>query len=417
MHYDAARLSKLIATRRPGYSLPAPFYLSDAVFHADLELIFGRHWIFIGVEPEAPEPGDYFTVELGPASIIAVRGEDMRMRAFHNVCRHRGSRLLAPGRGDVGNIVCPYHQWTYDLEGNLVHNEHMGEHFDRCAHGLRAVHLESLAGLLFICLADTPPVGFAEMRALMEPYLLPHDLARCKVAHQVDIVEAANWKLTMENNRECYHCRANHPQLTAPLHEFGFGYQPGADNQAKLDAFSELLASEHARWQQAALPCKEIEQLEAVTGFRTIRLPLAGAGESHTLDTKAASRRLLGEFSNARLGGLSFWTQPNSWHHFMSDHIVSFSVVPLDARSTLVRTRWLVHTDAVAGIDYDLERLTAVWQATNMQDKALVERASEGIGSPAYEPGPFSPYTEGLAEKFCTWYLARLATGLGNEVQ
>ena len=113
------------------------------------------------------------------------------------------------------------------------------------------------------------------------------------------------------------------------------------------------------------LPSEEIEKLLDVTGFRTQRLPLDRHGESQTLDAKVASKKLLGGFDKADLGGLSFWTQPNSWHHFMSDHIVTFSVIPLSAGKTLVRTKWLVHKDAKEGIDYDVKNLTAVWNATN----------------------------------------------------
>ena len=148
------------------------------------------------------------------------------------------------------------------------------------------------------------------------------------------------------------------------------------------------------------------------TGFRTERLPLAQAGESHTLDTRAACRRLLGGFTDARLGGLTFWTQPNSWHHLMSDHAVTFCVLPLGPDRTLLRTTWLVHKDAMEGVDYDPANLTGVWEATNRQDAALVEITQAGVVSPAYEPGPYSPHTESLVEQFCQWYVERMTAGL-----
>lgn len=405
-------LPALIAGRKRGYTLPAPFYLDPEVFARDLELIFGRHWIYVGVEPEIAEPGDFFTVEIGSDSIIIVRDDDLAVRAFHNVCRHRGARLRPAGHGIVGNLVCPYHQWTYNLRGELINNQHMGEGFDRCRFGLKPVRLESLGGLLFICLSPEPPADFDELRRALLPYIAPHDIANCKVAFQTDLIEAGNWKLTMENNRECNHCQANHPELTVPLLEYGFGYQPSPDNRAQLQEFSRLLSREHARWQACGLPSAEIERLGAVTGFRAVRLPIAQAGESQTVDTRVASRKLLGEFAEAALGGLSVWTQPNSWHHFMSDHIVSFSVLPVTPDRTLLRTRWLVHKDAQEGVDYHVDRLTSVWTATNSQDGALVERAHQGISSPAYEPGPYSPFTEGLVDRFCEWYLTRLAAGL-----
>jgi Rieske 2Fe-2S family protein len=409
---DPCDLAALMAQRRPGFTLPAPFYLSPEVFARDLELIFGRHWIFIGTEPEIAEPGDFFTVEIGADSIIIVRDDDMTVRAFHNVCRHRGARLRPAGRGIVGNLVCPYHQWTYNLKGELLQSPHMPEDFERCKFGLKPVHLESLAGLLFVCLSAQAAPGFAAMRQALTPYIAPHDIANSKVAFQSDLIEHGNWKLTMENNRECNHCQANHPELTVPLLEYGFGYQPSAENLEELAAFNELLTREHARWQACGLPSAEIERLGEVTGFRAVRLPIAQSGESQTVDTKVASRKLLGQLPQAALGGLSVWTQPNSWHHFMSDHIVSFSVLPLSSDRTLLRTRWLVHKDAQEGVDYHVDRLSSVWTATNSQDGALVERAHQGIGSPAYEPGPYSPFTEGLVDGFCEWYLGRLAAGL-----
>ncbi|MBI3900175.1 MAG: aromatic ring-hydroxylating dioxygenase subunit alpha [Gammaproteobacteria bacterium] len=406
-------LPALIADRKPGYSLEAPFYTSREVFDLDMDAIFGRHWIHVGIEPDVAEPGDYFTVEIGNESILIVRDDDMQIRAFHNVCRHRGARLCNESKGVVGNLVCPYHQWTYNLTGELISAEHMGEQFDRCKHGLKTVHLRNLAGLLFICLAEHPPVDFEEMRRQMEPYLLPHQIANTKIAAQVDIVEHCNWKLTMENNRECYHCRANHPELTISVYEYGFGYAPTEEHAELLNNFESTVAQNHARWEADGLPSRELEHLnDRVTGFRTMRLPLDRAHESQTLDSKVACSHLLGDFKRADLGGLSFWTQPNSWHHFMSDHIVTFSVLPLTAETTLVRTKWLVHKDAIEGKDYNLENLMAVWNATNDQDRMLVEQAQRGVRSKAYQPGPLSPYTEDLVEKFCGWYIKRLRAAL-----
>ena len=146
-----------------------------------------------------------------------------------------------------------------------------------------------------------------------------------------------------------------------------------------------------------------------MTGFRTQRLPLDRAGESQTMTGKSASKKLLGQFNQADLGALSFWTQPNSWHHFMADHIVTFTVLPISAEKTRVRTTWLVHKDAVEGVDYNIADLTAVWVATNAQDRMLCEQSQKGIRSGAYEPGPYSPFTEGLVDKFCNWYTGRLA--------
>jgi Rieske 2Fe-2S family protein len=408
-------LREMLARRRPWHSLEAPFYLSDAIFQADVEEVFGQHWIFVAVEPQLPEPGDYVTVEVGRDSVLIVRDEDLKVQAFHNVCRHRGSRLCAARQGMVGNIVCPYHAWTYDLSGSLISANHMGDDFDRTQHSLKPVHVRSLAGLIFICLADNPPADYDEMAREMTPYLVPHQLTECKVAAQVDLVEACNWKLTLENNRECYHCVANHPELSVSLYEYGFGYQPDAQNAAGLQRFRDIMASDHARWEALGLPSGEIDTLDTrVTGFRTQRLPLDRAGQSQTLNAEVACKKLLGAFKEPTLGGLSFWTQPNSWHHFMSDHIVSFSVLPLAAGKTLVRTTWCVHKDAVEGVDYTVDNLTAVWNATNDQDRRLVEESQIGVATGAYRSGPYSPYTEALVEKFCSWYVQRMGRAVAG---
>ena len=158
----------------------------------------------------------------------------------------------------------------------------------------------------------------------MEPYLR-RTACRTKIAASIDIVEDGNWKLTMENNRECYHCVANHPELTVSLFEYGFGYQRTPANEEGMDRVRGNRRAPHRAWEAMDLPSAEIERLaDLVTGFRTQRLPLDRDGESQTLDAKVASKKLLGGFEQADLGGLSFWTQPNSWHHFMSDHIVTF---------------------------------------------------------------------------------------------
>ena len=409
----STEIQKMITNRRKGYSLDAPFYSSPEIFDLDISAIFSQHWIYVAVEPDIAEPGDYITVDVGKNSVIIVRDDDMNIKAFHNVCRHRGSQLCDDKKGSVGNLVCPYHQWTYDLTGKLIYTEHMGEAFNPNDHNLKSVHVGNVAGLIFICLADEPPEDFEAMRKVMEPYIAPHRVADCKIIWQEDIVENGNWKLTMENNRECYHCVANHPELTISIYEYGFGYQPSAENADKVNEFRDLIKTEGLRWESCGLPSAEIDLLDScATGYRTQRLPLDRAGESQTMDSKVACNKLLGELTQRNLGGLSFWTQPNSWHHFMSDHIVTISAMPIDANHTMLRTKWLVNKDAVEGVDYDIKRITEVWQATNRQDSTLVERTQRGTTSEWYEPGPYSPYTEDLVEKFANWYIQRLEATL-----
>jgi Rieske 2Fe-2S family protein len=414
MSYAVPLLKELLKRRRPGHTLEAPFYLSPEVCRADTDLIFGREWVFVGVAPQVAEAGDYITVEIGHNSVLVVRDDDMAVRAFHNVCRHRGSRLCNAASGSVGNVVCPYHQWTYDLSGKLINADHMGDDFDRSGHGLKPVHLRNLEGLLFICLADEPPADFDDMARAMLPYMAPHRLEDCKVAHQEVLIENGNWKLTMENNRECYHCMVNHPELTVSMFEQGFGYQPGPQSAEGVARFERIVAESTARWEGMGLPSREIDLLDGrAVGYRTQRLPLDRSGQSQTLSTEVACTKLLGDLTEPALGGLSFWTQPNSWHHFMSDHVVSFSVLPISEDRTLLRTVWCVHKDAREGHEYDVENLVRVWRATNEQDGRLVAQTQAGVASGAYEPGPYSPFTEGLVDKFCNWYTQRLSAHVG----
>jgi Rieske 2Fe-2S family protein len=392
--------------------LEAPFYTNAAVFTADLELIFEKHWIFVGVEPEIAEPGDVMTVRIGGNSILICRDDDGEIRAMHNVCRHRGAKLVSEEKACVGRLVCPYHAWTYGLDGTLLHAEHMSSDFDMAAHGLRRVHVRSLEGLIFVCLADEPPADFAEMARVVGPYIAPHDLKNCKIAHQADLIEAGNWKLTVENNRECYHCSLNHPELTASIFEFGFGFEAREEDEGRAalrERYDTMVADLTADWNRTGFPADEVQHLDLVSAYRIGRMPMDGAGESQTVDTKVACRKLLGGIREKRLGDLSYHAAPNSWHHFMSDHIVTFCALPISPGKTLVRTTWLVHRDAVEGRDYDLDNLTLVWRETNAQDARLVGLAQAGAEDRGYTPGPYSPQTEGQVESFVAWYIARLS--------
>ena len=400
----------LLERRRPGHPLESVFYTSRDVFDHDVAAVWAKTWVFAATEAEVREPGDYVTVEIGPYSVIVVRDDDEVVRALHNVCRHRGARVLNESAGSVGNIVCGYHRWTYATDGSLLHAGEQPAGFDKSCFGLKQVHVRVLAGLVFVCLAETPPADIDELVATVSPYLLPHRLDRTKVAAQVDLVENANWKLVMENNRECYHCEGGHPELISTFFPT-YGY--AADQiPARLQPAHERYLLAESTLEDACrgrgLPFVAVEELhERVSAFRVQREALDGAGESYTMDGTAACRRLLGDFDVPGLGRLSLHTQPNAWFHFMADHAVTFSLLPLAPARTLVRTTWLVHEDAVEGTDYDVDELTHVWRETNLQDTVFCERAQQGVTSPAYEPGPYAA-SEYQVDAFVTWYAARM---------
>jgi len=411
----AQYVTSLLDSRRPGFALPGAFFRDDRVFAADLEHIFGRHWLFVASEPEIPEAGDYRTYQIGTYPIFILRQDDGSIAAFHNTCRHRGSRILQADSGVVGaKIVCPYHRWTYDTNGQVVNCGPGGD--AALAKGLRLerVHLKNLAGLLFVCLADEPPDDFDDFAKQMTPYLTPHDLPRTKIAKQTDLVEHGNWKLTIENNRECFHC-GGHPELLNSLFHFlgDVSEESLSDEERAIyrryEAARELSL---AGWNRAGVPWERIELLHGrPTAFRAERLVLAGEGESMTEDTRVACTRLLGSLTERRLGTLHLHTQPNAWFHFLSDHILTFATFPIDGERTLVRTTWLVNAEAQEGKDYDVDNLTKVWAATNNQDAEFVAETQRGTASPHYVPGPLSS-TEFMVDLFHRWYDERMRVGL-----
>jgi Rieske 2Fe-2S family protein len=404
-------ISSLLDARADGHSLPAGLYTREDVFDADLDVFFRHHWIQIGLECDVPEPGDASVVDIGSSSLIILRDDDGALRVLHNVCRHRGSRLLDPGVSVVSKLVCPYHQWTYELTGALIYAPHMGVDFDKECKSLKAVNFKSIGGLIYVCLSDNPPEDVARLEEVMEVRLAPYGLRDAKVAFEKDVIEKGNWKLTLENNRECYHCSANHPELCVSFIDLDFGFDPASmspDDRAEAEEHFALYGERTRQWEADGFPSETVEQLHGhETNFRTQRLIIAGAGESQTPDATAASSKLLGTMTRKDLGDTHLWGH-NAWNHFMGDHAVISYVIPLSAGETLVRTKWLVHKDAVEGVDYDLEKLTSVWIATTDQDSELVSRSYAGILDSAYEPGPYSRFTEGQLDSFATWYVERM---------
>ena len=174
------------------------------------------------------------------------------------------------------------------------------------------------------------------------------------------------------------------------------------------DRNKEAQSSLEDRCRRYGLPYEVFEELDTrVAGIRISRDSLDGDGESFSPDGHRLSKKLLGDLRDFRLGRCSMHLQPNSWFHFLGDHVITFAVFPVNEHQTLVRTTWLVADDAVEGVDYDLEKLTYTWKQTNLQDKAFVELCQKGAGSPAYEPGPYMK-SEYQVEAFINWYVQRV---------
>jgi len=396
----------LLAKRKPKHSLAREFYVDNDMFQLDMALIYGREWILAGHICELAMPGDYLVFDMGPWSVIVVRDHNGELHAHHNTCRHRGSRICEVGRGHVQRrLVCPYHQWSYELDGRLARTRAMGKMFDASQYGLKPAHTVEIGGHVFVSVAELPP-DVAPLRDMVEPYLAPLEMTNTKVAFECRIVENGNWKILMENNRECYHCAASHPELcrTFPETTAHSGQGPSED----LKAIETLVH----RCEALGLPARF--QHSPDWQYRIMRLPLVDGARSMTMTGKPAVKdKRLGKVpAEPDTGDLLFYHFPSCWNHFTLDHALMFRVIPLGPNTTELVSKWLVPKDARVGIDYDLKTLTEVWLATNDQDTRLVERNQRGVSSPAYEPGPYSEIEEEGVIQFIDWYCGALDHGL-----
>jgi Rieske 2Fe-2S family protein len=408
MHATNEMLTALQA-RRPGFGLDQRFYVDPEFYRLDLETIFYREWLFVGHDCELRLPGDYLTLQVGAYPVIVVRSRDGLVRAFHNSCRHRGSRICSAEKGSAVRLVCPYHNWSYDLESRLLFARDMRQGVDPKTLGLKPVHCQSIAGYVWICLFHEPP-DISPLRAMMEPYFLPHRLSEARVAYESTIIENGNWKLVWENNRECYHCSPNHPELcrTFPEAPTVSGVRGAMDDP--------FIADHWERLEKIGLRSKFA--LSSDGQSRASRVPLMRDAVSYTLSGKAAVRRPLSDdIAEPNVGALLLFNYPTTWNHVMGDHGVTFRVLPLGPLHTQVTTKWLVHKDAVEGVDYSIDELTFVWTATNDQDRRIVEENQRGICSPAYEPGPYNPLHEDGVMQFVDWYCGAIERTLGGRIE
>lgn len=391
-------LQNMLMNRKAGYSLEQGFYTDPEVYAADLDNIFYREWLFAIPAAQLTKTGAYAQMQIGAYNVFLVRGADGEIRGFHNSCRHRGSVICKARDGVVAKLVCPYHQWTYDLDGKLMWARDMGPDFDPSQHKLHAIHVRNLAGLIYICLADQAP-DWDSFADLARPYLTVHDLSNAKVAYQSSIIEKGNWKLVWENNRECYHCAGTHPALCR-----SFPLDPAVAGVAADGSVPPRLQAHFDKCEAAGAPSRF--QMAGFAGqYRLARMPLQENAVSYTMDGKAATKRNLGSVSVPDAGTLLKFHYPSTWNHFLPDISMTFRVTPIGPQKTEVTTTWLVNKDAVEGVDYDLKRLTEVWIATNDEDREIVEGNQMGINSPAYTPGPYSPIMEDGVEQFIDWYV------------
>jgi Rieske 2Fe-2S family protein len=391
-----------LAERQPGWSLPQPFYNDPAIFQRDFERIFLKQWIFAGHASRVRDAGDYFLFNIGADSIIIIRGKDGEVHANFNVCRHRGSRLCLEPAGTRQTLVCPYHAWTYAADGRLLSAPAMPDDFNPAEFHLQRCHVRVVEGMIFLCLGKEAPDREPIFRD-WERYFQPHGLAQSKIAASMVWQVNANWKLVIENFDECYHCGPAHPEYCSVMaHALPDTHRAKRDVEA-FARFRTQWEAENQRRGHVAGPAVHETDLYAVCS----RVPIREGFLTQSRDGQPVGP-LMGNFKEYDGGWTYGQIYPNNYILALPDHAVIPRFTPLGPQLTEVEMIWLVHPDAVAGKDYQVDRLTWLWRVTTEQDKRIVDDNQAGVNSVAYRPGPYSNTEQGLV-RFTNWYIEQIA--------
>jgi glycine betaine catabolism A len=353
----------------PRPTLPGRDYFDPAVYEADRERVFHAVWSCIGREEEVPQPGDFLTAELAGESILVTRTEAGELRAHYNVCRHRGTRL-ADGCGHVRKVIrCPYHAWTYNLEGTLVGtpNVHESEGLDKGDYPLWSINLETWAGFIFVNLAaDPPPLREWLASDPDDPlWFDKYHVEDLRIGRGITYDVAANWKIVIENFNECLHCPTVHPELVQLVPIFRKGEVEERDG-----------------WWGNSLG-------EGIGSFTTTgasglpTLPGIDATDVHTY--------------------YGFQLFPNLLLNFMPDCVMYYLLLPRGPQETTVVSNYLFSPDAihrVDGFDEKAAQIVDFWDLVSRQDWQVCQREQTGVRSKAYASGGVYPFQDRLLRSF-----------------
>ncbi len=386
-------LHSLIESYKPNHSLPQAFYTDQNIFDVEWEKIWSMLWLFAGNAAQIPNVGDYFTWKLKNESIVIIRGQDGKIFAHYNTCRHRGSLICLEEKGNAPRLVCPYHQWVFATDGRLLKARLMPSDFDVEANGLQAVHCEVINGFIFINLAKNP-ISIETMKKDFSPFLQTFMPEHSKVGHFASYTLRTNWKLVGENFRECYHCGPAHVEYCKVV--------VGAN---LLESASETLATKTPLWQSKGLATETIPFTDDTHHF-AVRYPLRDGVTSYSLDGSKVAIPM-GLHKDYDAGVLGMVAYPNFWMDAVSDYMWTMRLTAIDHKTTKIDLCWLVDKDAIEGEDYTKEKLAAFWKVTGEQDWALCENNFAGIESSAYRPGQFAPDEIDVA-KYVEWYLGMM---------
>jgi glycine betaine catabolism A len=356
-------------------TLPGPDYWDPAVFAADVEQVFYRSWFLAGVACAAPEPGDWFTVAVGEESVLVVRGDDGALRAFYNVCRHRGARLRDAESGhDKSVISCAYHAWCYRFDGELAATPRVGrDEIDRSQHGLRAVHLAEWEGIVWVNLDDAEPEPLLAWLERTAPDLLAFSRYEIPTLRPVDVTEfvvEANWKIVLENYLECLHCPTVHPELVEviPAYKKGWVFEEG-----RTDG-----------------------------GVTALSRNYGPAGPSIALLPSVTE-----EDASSVYGSLIY---PNGFLDIGGSGMILSQLLPQGPTTTRVRSIYLFHPDAIAAPDFDPTEIVQFSNLVTSQDNAVCEMAQRGLRSRSIRDGGVYPEKDEYVWEFNQRYLEHRGT-------
>ena len=360
-------------------TLAGQYYTDPAVFALEQSRIFEQTWACVVRSADLPAPGAFRKVQVGRESVLVVRGRDRQLRAFLNVCRHRGAQICTEDAGQVRRALqCPYHAWTYDLSGTLVAAPNLTKmpDVDRDRYGLLPVHLREWLGYVWVCLADEPP-SFEDdvMGAVVERLgdveaIDRYELDALSVGRRITYDVRANWKLIVENFMECYHCATIHPELTEVLPEFTDGYA------------AQYYVGHGAEFG------------EEVRGF--------------TVDGSEGFDRLPGVAEDQDRRYYAITVKPTVFVNLVPDHVIFHRMFPVAADRTVVECDWLYSREVVES-GRDVSRSVELFHRVNEQDFAACERTQPAMSSRAYAKGGVLVPSEHHIGAFHDWVIQRLA--------
>lgn len=390
---------ELISKYQGSQSLPRQFYTSETVYKMDIQHYWNHSWIWVGHINQIPNVGDFLLFDYGYESVIIARDKNNSVNAFLNVCRHRGSRVCIEKSGNTRLFVCPYHAWTYELNGSLRAAREMEDDFNTAEYSLKKVNLRIFHGLIFICVADNPP-NIDEGLLQLEPLVEPFEFENLKIVHSANYPVAANWKLALENYMECYHC--------APAHlEYSRSHSLKDPSSANIELKKFMLKkSMDVGLSGEELQINLLESNSVEMDFYFSRYPLF---QGYKTGSKSGEKLapLLGRLKDFD-GGTSD-IQIGILNNFLSysDHVIGYRFIPRSLQITDIEVIWMVREDAEEGKDYNLEDLTWLWHCTSQDDERIIALNQKGVNSNHYVPGPLSNMEWGI-KAFHAGYLKQL---------